>query len=389
MTVIGNTSGGGTPTEVSVIDNITDDASTSSIATSQAIKDYVDANGGGGSSFYQDIDNIEKFDQVADTEYTYQLSNFNGTGYDASKVNGVYVECYLTIGNGDFDDPTIESNLGGGSNWVTLHKKYEYEDAGVGTLVFLPLSKGQTSFKLRMSKAGDDTDRFRKGWRIVGVSQIDGSVGGGSGGTSSGGSSSSLLRYGEIQVGDIGSGTSGNVTTIGDFTTVKHNNSHRSHFVCTFNTPISNTNYNVLVEKISLNDIENDGDLKSHVVYNKSTTGFTISQDESESTVQDLQFNVRIESTEATTVYNGEESVTLPNGMIMKTGVVNALISGVQVNFAEPFPNGVVSAFACINSSVQITQSTGYTGKASVNALNVNSVTVRADGSTYWQAIGY
>ena len=108
------------------------------------------------------------------------------------------------------------------------------------------------------------------------------------------------MRYGEIQVGDIGSGTSGNVTTIGDFTTVKHNNSHRSHFVCTFNTPISNTNYNVLVEKISLNDIENDGDLKSHVVYNKSTTGFTISQDESESTVQDLQFNVRIESTVTT-----------------------------------------------------------------------------------------
>jgi len=255
--------------------------------------------GTGGSSFYQDIDNLEKFNQVADTEYTYELSVFSGTGYDASKVNGVYVECYLTIGNGAFDNPTIESNLGGGSNWVTIHKKYDAEDSGVGTLVFIPLSKGQTSFKLRMSKAGNDTDNYRKGWKIVGVSQIDGSVGGG---TSS--SSSSLLRYGEIQVGDItpnNGGTSAN--TVGDFTTVWDETGTAAtddSFVCTFNSALPNANYNLVFELISKGDVLADNNMRYPIIQEKTASGFKFNIEEGSLAVTNLQINVRIESTVTT-----------------------------------------------------------------------------------------
>jgi hypothetical protein len=86
--------------------------------------------------------------------------------------------------------------------------------------------------------------------------------------------------------------------------------------------------------------------------------------------------------------YAGEESVTLPNGLIMKWGVVTANISGVAVSFESAFPTGVVSASACPNSADTLTQSTGYSGKASVDSLTTTGMNVNCDGSAYWQAIG-
>lgn len=87
--------------------------------------------------------------------------------------------------------------------------------------------------------------------------------------------------------------------------------------------------------------------------------------------------------------YAGEESVTLPNGMIMKTGIVTASISGTSVSFGVAFPNGVVSALACPNNGANLTQGTGYSGKAAVDSLTTSGMNVSCDGSAYWQAIGY
>ena len=87
--------------------------------------------------------------------------------------------------------------------------------------------------------------------------------------------------------------------------------------------------------------------------------------------------------------YAGEGSVTLPNGLIMKFGTVTAGISGTSVSFASAFPTAAIWASACPNSSANLTQSTGYSGKASVDSLSTSGVNVSCDGSAYWQAIGY
>jgi hypothetical protein len=87
--------------------------------------------------------------------------------------------------------------------------------------------------------------------------------------------------------------------------------------------------------------------------------------------------------------YAGGESVTLPNGMIMKTGIVTAITSGTSVSFGAAFPNGVVSALACPNNGATLTQSSGFSGKAAVDSLTTSGMNVSCDGSAYWQAIGY
>lgn len=87
--------------------------------------------------------------------------------------------------------------------------------------------------------------------------------------------------------------------------------------------------------------------------------------------------------------YTGEESVTLPNSLIMKFGTVTAGISGTPVSFASAFPTAAIWASACPNSSDNLTQATGYSGKASVDSLSTSGVNVSCNGSAYWQAIGY
>jgi hypothetical protein len=89
------------------------------------------------------------------------------------------------------------------------------------------------------------------------------------------------------------------------------------------------------------------------------------------------------------TTYAGGESVTLPNGLIMKFGTVTAGATGTAVSFASAFPTAAIWASACPNSSDSLTQSTGYSGKASVDSLSTSGVNVSCDGSAYWQAIGY
>ena len=87
-------------------------------------------------------------------------------------------------------------------------------------------------------------------------------------------------------------------------------------------------------------------------------------------------------------VASGTESVTLPNGLIMKFGIVNAAVAGTAVSFDDNFPNGVIAAYACPNSGDTLTQSTGVNGKAAVDTLTTSGMNVSCNGSAYWQAIG-
>ena len=86
--------------------------------------------------------------------------------------------------------------------------------------------------------------------------------------------------------------------------------------------------------------------------------------------------------------YTGEQSVTMPNGLIMKMGKISAGISGTSLSFADPFPGGFVSASACPNNSVDLNAFI-LSGQASVNSLSKTGMVVSCDGSAYWQAIGY
>ena len=89
--------------------------------------------------------------------------------------------------------------------------------------------------------------------------------------------------------------------------------------------------------------------------------------------------------------YAGEESVTLPNGFIMKTGFFSDATGGENkvVTYASAFPNAIIS--------VQLTQVGGNTTSTSnlrVMAYNQSSLTMYVNTAanvlgTFWQAIGY
>lgn len=87
-------------------------------------------------------------------------------------------------------------------------------------------------------------------------------------------------------------------------------------------------------------------------------------------------------------VASDTESVTLPNGLIMKFGIVTAAVTGTSVSFGNAFPNGVIAAYACPNSGDTLTESTGVNGKAAVDTLTTSGMNVSCNGSAYWQAIG-
>jgi len=97
---------------------------------------------------------------------------------------------------------------------------------------------------------------------------------------------------------------------------------------------------------------------------------------------------MKVNNVAGASVASDTESVTLPNGLIMKFGIVNAATSGTSVSFDDDFPNGVIAAYACPNNGATLTQSSGYSGKAAVDSLTTSGMNVSCDGSAYWQAIG-
>ena len=91
------------------------------------------------------------------------------------------------------------------------------------------------------------------------------------------------------------------------------------------------------------------------------------------------------------TSYTGGESVTLPNGLIMKMGVsasvnVNASIT---ITFGVAFPTALVSVTATKQGSLY----TSAAGAQSISAQSTSSFTyadgVNQAGTVNWIAIGY
>ena len=91
--------------------------------------------------------------------------------------------------------------------------------------------------------------------------------------------------------------------------------------------------------------------------------------------------------------YAGGESVTLPNGLIMKTGIITSGFPGNgvlgTVSFATAFPNDCVNATYMLNNIA----TTGETNDTleSVSAANFTYKYGKAIAPTklFWQAIGY
>lgn len=87
--------------------------------------------------------------------------------------------------------------------------------------------------------------------------------------------------------------------------------------------------------------------------------------------------------------YAGGESVTMPNGMIFKTGqvTVNATTSQ-TVTFSSAFPNGIISAVVSI---VEDTANDRFSVK--IGTQSASAITIRNTNSTNlnynWIAIGY
>jgi hypothetical protein len=91
--------------------------------------------------------------------------------------------------------------------------------------------------------------------------------------------------------------------------------------------------------------------------------------------------------------YTGEESVTLPNGLIMKTGIITSGFPGNgllgTVSFAVAFPGDCVNATYMINNIA--TTGEANSTLESVSAANFTYKYAKAIAPTklFWQAIGY
>ena len=94
------------------------------------------------------------------------------------------------------------------------------------------------------------------------------------------------------------------------------------------------------------------------------------------------------------TTYVGGESVTFPNGMILKQGAIPIAINAVTVvTFETAFPTGVVSASICNYTAGDLG---GNTGRSALRVADVDTTTLDirnptglADSEAFWQVWGY
>tara|TARA_R110000772_G_scaffold38547_1_gene90886 strand:- start:6 stop:686 length:681 start_codon:yes stop_codon:yes gene_type:complete len=88
--------------------------------------------------------------------------------------------------------------------------------------------------------------------------------------------------------------------------------------------------------------------------------------------------------------YAGEESVTLPNGLIMKFGRFATSGNGAKtITFGSPFPTAVISVQAIGNGAGAETISFIIVGTPSTTQLQVGVADSNGNTGVYWQAIGY
>ena len=85
--------------------------------------------------------------------------------------------------------------------------------------------------------------------------------------------------------------------------------------------------------------------------------------------------------------YAGEESVTLPNGLIMKMGSTTSK----TVNYGTAFPGGCVSVTIAHRNPYNDTYgNASFVDSSSLSGFTIISGrTVSGSGSWFWQAIGY
>ena len=110
-------------------------------------------------------------------------------------------------------------------------------------------------------------------------------------------------------------------------------------------------------------------------------------------TVNKLDSEIITFSTEnvlGASVASNTESVTLPNGLIMKFGrVANTTDGNKTVNFITDFPTAVISAQATVNVTGYETISCSIVGTPGVGSMQVGIKDGGNDTGFYWQAIGY
>ena len=88
------------------------------------------------------------------------------------------------------------------------------------------------------------------------------------------------------------------------------------------------------------------------------------------------------------TSYAGEESITFPNGLILKQGTVNIDADAIgTVIYAVPFPTGVVSAQTTVKNNQLSLHSAPHCLAAVANIQIVNDQNSNQD--IYWQVWGY
>lgn len=89
------------------------------------------------------------------------------------------------------------------------------------------------------------------------------------------------------------------------------------------------------------------------------------------------------------TSYSGGESVTLPNGLIIKMGSVTATQNvATTVTFASAFPSGFVSAFATIIEDTNNDRTPLKLANAGASSMQIRN-TAGIDLDVYWVAYGY
>jgi hypothetical protein len=287
-TVIGNVSGASAkPSEVAILNqNSLASNSSTALATQSSIRYYVDGH----------VSTLQS-----------QINNLIGGG-GTSSLYDVWPDSLNT------DSPPIGGPLvdaaGNRGYLLTQGTLVDYIDTKVTGILPAQLSTGapvwDSAGYVTLGAEGVNNDHLvTKGY--VDSVVPSGAVGG-----------SSVLRYGEINAGDISTASATNdptPTTSGDFTTARSQVGVGStvegenYFTCTFNTPLPNANYNVIIELFSNSSATYDTDNEVNTVITaKSANGFQFNAENgqfmrsSNLLPTDVSFNVRIESNSAAAV---------------------------------------------------------------------------------------
>jgi len=175
--VLGNVSGGAAaPAEVAILDedDMASDSNTS-LATQQSIKAYVDANAltpsyvGISSNSSLTITQTD----TSTTTHTYPIANFVGTGFNAAKVTGFYVEITASCRRISVETiADVKATFPDGNDHILLgHSCDTPEDQtseSRGT-VFCPVTQGQTNLVIKPTLSGNTKETT---FTIVGCTQF-------------------------------------------------------------------------------------------------------------------------------------------------------------------------------------------------------------------------